>query len=90
MAIVKAKDMPIFWVLSMFGGSYNSHRYNRRLTGLFQEINYKYRAVLVAFELILKQEKIIQKEQSEFKKTGVRLDMGAGGNFRSAPSDTTA
>lgn len=60
MAVRKFKDMPHFWVLSVFGQSYNNYRYAEQLFRLFQEIEFKASAVTIAFSLILDQEKVIQ------------------------------
>lgn len=72
MATIKPKDMPIFTVLSWFGQSYKNYQYSERLARLFTEIEFKFSAVSTAFDLILKQEEVIQKEQSKLKKTGVK------------------
>lgn len=66
MAVTKLKDMPPFWVLSVFGQSYNNYRHAEQLFRLFQEIEFKASAVTIAFSLILEQEKTIQ----ELHKTG--------------------
>lgn len=65
MAVVKPNKMPPMWVLSVFGGSYNNYHYNDRLTRLFMEIEFKWYAVQIAHDLILKQEKIIQNEHKD-------------------------
>lgn len=65
MAVIKPEDMPPFGVLSIFGQSYNNYRYSERLFRLLMEIEFKWSAVLVAYDLILKQEKVIQKEHKD-------------------------
>lgn len=65
MTVRPLKDMPPFWVLSVFGSSYNNYRYAQLLFNLFQEIVFKLNAVSIAFNLILEQEKVIQKLHKE-------------------------
>lgn len=65
MAVIKPKDMPPFWVLSVFGQSYNNYRYAEQLFRFFQEIGFKWSAISIAFDLILDQEKIIQEKHKD-------------------------
>lgn len=65
MAVVKPKDMPSFWVLSVFGQSYGNYRHAQQLFRLLQEIGFKWSAVAIAFDLILDQEKIIQEKHKD-------------------------
>ncbi len=65
MAVIKPKEMPPFGVLSIFGQSYKKYKYNEQLFRLIMEIEFKWKAVLIAYELIDKQERIIQKERKD-------------------------
>lgn len=65
MAVIKPKDMPPFWVLSVFGGSYKGYKHSERLTRLFMEIEFKFAAVSTALELLLTQEEIIKEKHAE-------------------------
>lgn len=65
MTVTKPKDMPPFWVLSVFGQSYDNYRHAEQLSCLFWEIEFKWAAVLIAINLILDQEKIIQEKHKD-------------------------
>lgn len=65
MAVIKPKDMHPFWVLSIFGQSYNNYQYSERLFRLPMEIEFKWKAVLIAYDLTDKQEKAIQEEHKD-------------------------
>ncbi|HUW22140.1 MAG TPA: hypothetical protein VMW41_05765 [Candidatus Bathyarchaeia archaeon] len=60
MALIKVKDAPPFLVLTLFGQSYDKYRHAEQIFLLLQEIEFKWSAVIIAFNLILGQEKVIQ------------------------------
>ena len=65
MAVIKPKDMPPFGVLSIFGQSYNNYTHSEKLFRLIMEIEFKWWAVVTAYELLLKQIKLAQSERKD-------------------------
>lgn len=65
MTVTKPKNMPPFWVLKVFGQSYKNYQYSEPIVRLLMEIEFKWSAVLIAFDLIIKQEGIIQKKHKD-------------------------
>lgn len=65
MAVYKPNEVPVGLLFMMFGPNFNERGHGTKIYGMYEEIGFKSSAVLIAYDLIEKQEKVLKELTSK-------------------------